>query len=504
MTADKTLTRSLDADAKNTAFAKSSARLLLVDDEPKNLRLLEAILTPHGYKLATATSGEECLRSVAELPPDLILLDIMMPGMDGYEVTARLRADETTRLIPIVVVSALSDVEDRIRGIQQGCDDFITKPFNKFEIQAKIQTTLRLSYYRRQLDEREKFEALVSRVSEGIVVATPDWTISRMNAAAAQYLNGTGIGDNLLDRIFVQYTVSVSKQDLRENSTSRKSLFLARTDENPSKSLYLHSWLDALQTVEGTTSSIVLTMRDMTKEQLKQREKDNFLNSVSDKLRIPLAEVSRGLENLKDGSLGALTKDQAQTVDAIADETRSLGDLVGKLSRFAIVNSLSIINNKNVDLPKDTIQVDTYLRELVDLAVKEAGHTNVEVRFGEQDKGAKVEISRVYFDMMIQHLVDNAIKFCEAKDVKLQLDVAQQDSQVSITLTDNGPGIAEDEAARIFEPFYQIERPSAPKGSGAGLGLALVKRLAEAYGGSIILESHPGSGSAFTILLPAG
>jgi CheY-like chemotaxis protein len=120
------------------------SRILVVDDEPFNRDLLVQELDI--YDTGVAASGEEALRMVAADPPDLILLDIMMPGIDGYEVCRRLKSDDATRFIPIVIMTALSAVEDRIRGIDSGADDFLTKPVDQRELMARIRTALRAKH----------------------------------------------------------------------------------------------------------------------------------------------------------------------------------------------------------------------------------------------------------------------------------------------------------------------------------------------------------------------
>jgi putative two-component system response regulator len=102
--------------------------ILIVDDYPQNIKLLEAYLLPHGYKLVQAANGEEALTKLAGNEIDLIMLDVMMPDIDGFEVTRRIRQDEKNCLLPIILVTALRETEDRVKGIEAGCDDFISKP----------------------------------------------------------------------------------------------------------------------------------------------------------------------------------------------------------------------------------------------------------------------------------------------------------------------------------------------------------------------------------------
>lgn len=124
----------------------TDATLLVVDDLDQNRRLLEAVLTPRGYTVVTANSGEAALARLAEEVPDLILLDVRMPGIDGYEVCRRIRADQRTAFLPVVMVTA-SGPEERLEALQAGADDFVTKPFDQSELLARIRSLVRIKHY---------------------------------------------------------------------------------------------------------------------------------------------------------------------------------------------------------------------------------------------------------------------------------------------------------------------------------------------------------------------
>lgn len=119
--------------------------ILVVDDEVKNVKLLEALLTPGGFHIEKAYNGQEALDRVGRVRPDVILLDVMMPIIDGFEVCRRLKNNPDTQLIPIVIMTALSQVEDRIKGKEAGADDFLTKPVDRRELMARIQSLLRFN-----------------------------------------------------------------------------------------------------------------------------------------------------------------------------------------------------------------------------------------------------------------------------------------------------------------------------------------------------------------------
>jgi adenylate cyclase len=122
------------------------AKILMVDDTPKNIKLLEAVLAPRGYALVAAESGPEALEKVASERPDLILLDVVMPGMDGYEVCRRLREDPATHLLPVVMITA-SEERERLKALEAGADDFIPKPFNQQELLARVRSLVRIKQY---------------------------------------------------------------------------------------------------------------------------------------------------------------------------------------------------------------------------------------------------------------------------------------------------------------------------------------------------------------------
>ena len=131
-------------------------KILAVDDIPQNLRLMEAVLAPNGFEVVTALTGEEALLQVIKERPDLVLLDIMLPGIDGYEVCRRLRADPKTSFLPVVMVTA-SGLPEKVKAIDAGADDFIAKPFDQPELLARVRSLLRVKTYHDEI-ERQKTE----------------------------------------------------------------------------------------------------------------------------------------------------------------------------------------------------------------------------------------------------------------------------------------------------------------------------------------------------------
>jgi two-component system sensor histidine kinase/response regulator len=157
----------------------SETTILAVDDTPPNLRLLVGLLMSHGYTVSQAEDGRQALQVVAESPPDLILLDIFMPEMDGYEVCEQLKADPATRDIPVIFISALNEIDNVVKGFDVGGVDYITKPFNTREVLARVFNQITMARQRQQIEamhekERQRYETLNTMKNRFIHMATHD------------------------------------------------------------------------------------------------------------------------------------------------------------------------------------------------------------------------------------------------------------------------------------------------------------------------------------------
>ncbi|HEU5097572.1 MAG TPA: response regulator, partial [Roseiflexaceae bacterium] len=187
--------------------------VLVVDDEPLGRETLAALLSPLGYQLHFAANGAEALRLAMAIPPDLVLLDVMMPGMDGFEVCQHLRADASLADVPVIMLTALDDRESRLRGIEVGADDFVSKPYDRVELRARVKTITRLNRYRRLVSERAKFEWVVEHSDDGYLVVEQSGAISYANPRARFYLGARlegDLADTFLDLALSQYRLEPS------------------------------------------------------------------------------------------------------------------------------------------------------------------------------------------------------------------------------------------------------------------------------------------------------
>jgi putative two-component system response regulator len=161
--------------------------VLIVDDIEGNTRLMESLLRPDGHTVRTASDGAEALRLVRSEHPDLVLMDVMMPKLDGYEACAEIKQDPSTRLIPVVLITSLNDSASRIRGIDAGADDFVSKPFNAPELRARVRSLLRIKRYTDDLDSAESVI-----VSLALTIEARDRTTEGHCQRLAKYASALG------------------------------------------------------------------------------------------------------------------------------------------------------------------------------------------------------------------------------------------------------------------------------------------------------------------------
>ncbi len=321
---------------------KDKSVILVVDDQIQNIELLEAYLVPQGYEIIKAASGEEALETLAHNPIDLILLDIMMPKMSGLEVLEKLRANVKTRLIPVVMVTALKGTEDKVKALEAGCDDFISKPVDKVELLARVKSILKISFYLRQLDEKEKFKSVVDKISDGIAVCSPEYLIKDSNAAILKYLNiADPVNVNFIETLFKNYSVSISKEGVMDLTIAHKTFDIFREETEKIEAVYLEANLDVIKNLAGELLSIVFILRDVTAARREEFSKQESLAALSHKLRTPLGVISGNISLLQNGSHGLLNEEQRKAMDTILKQSVLLTAMVEKLLGFTIVCSHS-------------------------------------------------------------------------------------------------------------------------------------------------------------------
>lgn len=279
----------------------------IVDDEPVGRETLEALLLAEGYELAFAANGPEALAQAAALNPDVILLDVMMPGMDGFEVCRRLRASPAVAEVPVIFVTALDDRDARLRGIEAGADDFVTKPYDRAELRLRVRTITRLNRYRRLHAERLRLAWAIEQADDGYVILEVGDRIASANPRARLYL---GLSDDprlpipgtFLGWVRRQYRCEPPKAwaDWPASSPGLTPRYLIRPETPTARGFWLQ--------VENSDPALqadmarVVRLRDVTAEMATQRDMRAFHHMLAHKLRTPLNHMLGTMTVLADDS----------------------------------------------------------------------------------------------------------------------------------------------------------------------------------------------------------
>jgi putative two-component system response regulator len=177
---------------------QTPGKILVVDDEAQNVEVLRCLMTRLGYEVLTASDGASALQAVVHDRPDLVLLDVNMPGIDGFEVCRRLKGDPATRLLPVVLITSLTASEDRVRGIEAGADDFLSKPPAIAELEARVRSLTRIKRY---TDELDSAEAVI--LSLGLTIEARDPCTNGHCQRLAKYATALGTRLDLADHHLV-------------------------------------------------------------------------------------------------------------------------------------------------------------------------------------------------------------------------------------------------------------------------------------------------------------
>ena len=468
--------------------------LLIVDDEPAGREALEGLLLNQGYNLHFAADGTEALEKIRELRPDLVLLDVMMPGMDGFEVCRQLRAEALTAEIPVLLVTALDDRDTRLEGIASGADDFISKPYDRGELRLRVKTIMRIGRYRRLLNERARFTSVVENASNGYVVVKGDGTMTYANAAARQFLNlpapGSGGYGCFFENARRQYRLEPNCAWADEELRLPNSHHLVRPETPTAGAFWLAVTL--MDQHQSESDERLLRLRDVTEERGIQRDRHSFHRIIGHKLRTPLNGMVSVLELLK----GEVAGPQAELASLALESAERLARSVEEILEFASLSSQ--VGGK------DEFYELSDLPALMNRLWKEMEIRAVISQIEPMLFGKKVVLSPLQFETVFRELFENARKFHPKRQPTLRLNATRGgDGTLRLTLRDDGVTLSPDQLMQIFTPYYQVEKRTTGEVEGMGLGLSVVKSIVVSKSGSIRIANNPdGPGLEVTLDLP--
>lgn len=508
--------------------------ILVVDDQPRNILAMRAILDQPGYRCLTAASGTEALKMVMAHRFAVILLDVVMPGMDGLEVAALIKSREKSRGVPIIFLTAAGDDLDRVqKAYSLGAVDYLVKPIHPNVVRAKVEVFAELfrrsdqverqAKQLRELDRRERerqleelksaterrYRDLIGAIPQLVLSAGPDGAARYFTTRWTEYTGLTPVADpaeswldalHSADRpVFAELwrRATAGKEPFETECRIRRGadgaylwhLLQAVPERDPSGRVI--GWIGTFTDIETQKRAEVAIRRAV-------EARDEFLSIASHELRTPVTSLSLQVQTLARDMRGQSREplSPAGQLRQIELAERQIGRLSSLLRALFDVSRIA-----SGQLALDLEEVD-----LCSVA------RDVAARFAEpcSEEGSDLVVQTSgsamgYWDAMrleqvIGNLLSNALKYGAGRPIELRVEAGAAFTKV--TVRDHGIGIAPEHHQRIFERFERAV-PSASYG-GLGLGLYITRSLVAAHGGSIGVESAPREGALFTVHLPTG
>jgi len=518
-------------------FQSLHASILLVDDRPANLLALEAVLKPLGHRLVPAHSGAEALKRLLEEEFAVILIDVQMPRLDGYQTVALIKQRERCRQVPILFITAINqDLEHVVKGYSYGAVDYILKPIEPFVLRAKVaafvdlylkEQQLKVDQEKLRVTEREaqarRSDARFRNLTESMPLCV--WAADaegRVQYCNREWLDHSGLSAEESAGLGFMSAIHPEQRG-QVRSTWRESVraglpfemeFLLRRERDGAHCWHLcravperddkgniTGWIATATDIDAQKRSEQERARTLAAEQRARevaeaanKSKDQFLAILSHELRNPLNAILGWARMLR---LGNLDRDRAErAIGAIERNAEAQTKLVEDLLDISrvVVGKLRVQRRRAsfgrvVKAALDTVKPEA-----------EAKQIQLDVAIDATDDAILADTDRL--QQVAWNLLSNAIKFTPPGG-RVGVNVRRVGLEVELRITDTGRGIAESLLPYIFERFHQTDGATTREHSGLGLGLAIALHLVELHEGTIRAESQgEGKGSTFIVRLP--
>ncbi len=451
-----------------------AAVILIIDDDDVSRLALRRLLEKDGFQVECAADGQTGLELARTLDPDLVLLDIMMPELDGYQVCRALRDDENLAEIPILMLTSLEDQESRIQGLDAGADDFLTKPFQPRELRARVRTVTRLNRFRRLRNERARFGWVVEEADVGYLLLDPVGELLYANEKAVRLL---GLSQNpgkvalkpiLQERFLLRPEAEWENfPQLGENSV----LYLVHPETVDSRAHWLA--VKGFSHAAGHSGERLIQIRDVTEQHASMRSVWSFESMIAHKIRTPLTKISWGLTFLR-------KKAHKLSPEQVVEFAQQADDGVEEL-RGELEDVLRYVNCPSA-LPRGPGFLLADLEDLVEATCAELEIPEPQIRI-ECSPGLRMEVNSRAFELILWEALGNSRKFHPSATPRLTIVATAGPKFVTLDIQDDGRHLSPEQLERAFSAYFQGEKSFTGQVPGMGLGLTLVRSMLWEVGG---------------------
>jgi PAS domain S-box-containing protein len=503
------------------AEASSPIRILIVDDRPENLLSLQAILGRLEYKVVAARSGEEALRLALRDPFDLILLDVQMPGMDGFEVASNLKTVGKTRDIPILFLTAIATEASQVyRAYSIGAVDYLIKPIEPEMVRSKVAVFAKLIDQRKQIErqaaqlreaERNDYERRLAqfrlasdqryrKLVEGIdhaIAWSADQTTLRLSFVSrqAERILGYSLAELASEEFLVRHIHPEDLPVVREAVRRAMAEDIDQVCDHRliaanGETYWFHTGISYEPAGVGVTPELHGISVDITDLKRAVEIRKELLAVVSHDLRNPVSVIKLVAESL----LG----ERKPSPERVEKGARTILGTCGQMQLLiSDLLDMARIEAGQLSLERKPVEAGILIRTIMEMVRPLADRKGQRLEYLSGD-GFEVVCDGERVLQILSNLLGNAIKFTP-KGGSIEIAVERRKGEAVFSVTDSGPGIPPERKKTIFQRYW---RGSESRTDGAGLGLSIVKGLVELHGGRVWAESVPGAGATFRFTIP--
>ncbi|RJP81376.1 MAG: hybrid sensor histidine kinase/response regulator [Desulfobacteraceae bacterium] len=468
-------------------------KILVIDDEKRIRDVTSRLLTQEGFEVAVAETGDMGMKMIEKTNYDIILLDLMMPGISGLEVLPYLKANHPYSVV--IVITGYATLEHSIEAMKKGAFDFIPKPFEPKDLRIVITKAVEfLSTLQDIANEKSRMGVLVNQLSGGVMATDTRKRIALANPAFLKMIDyfGQDVIGRQVSEVFQNESIERMIDQALAMSTETISDFTKELDFGKNiLSVRCIPFRDRLNRNLGT----ITVMYDITALKKIDQLKTDFVNMVAHEIRSPLNSIAMQLKVILDGLAGAVTEKQKEILDRASKKINALSNLSTELLDLAKIESGLITQEK------EEFQIGSLLEDQVAFFQQAAVAKGISLELDAVPGLPPVLANKRNMEEVFSNLITNAIHYTP-ENGKISILAVAVKKHLCVSITDTGFGIPSEDLPKIFDRFYRVKNEKTRYITGTGLGLPIVKSILDAHNGKIRVESEPDKGSTFYVYLP--